>query len=43
MITTIICAVVGLLVGAGGYYLIARLVGADLVRKATEDEEEQDC
>ena len=39
MIVAIICAVVGLLVGAGSYYLIARLVGADLVRKATEEAE----
>ena len=39
MITAIICAVVGILVGAGGYYFIARLMGADLVRKASEEAE----
>ena len=39
MILPIICAVVGLLVGAGGYYLIARIVGAGIVKKATEEAE----
>ena len=39
MITAIICAVVGLLVGAALYYLIARIVGAGIVKKATEEAE----
>ena len=39
MITTIIIGVVGLLLGAGGYYLIARMVGAGIVQKATEEAE----
>ena len=39
MITAIICAVVGLLVGAALYYLIARFIGAGIVKKATEEAE----
>jgi len=39
MITAIICAVVGLLVGAALYYLIARIIGAGIVKKATEEAE----
>ncbi len=39
MLIAIICAVVGLLVGAGGYYLIARIVGLSLVKKAEEEAE----
>ena len=39
MITTIIIGVGGILLGAGGYYLIARLVGAGIVQKATEEAE----
>ena len=39
MITAIICGVVGLLVGVGGYYLIARLIGASLLKKAAEEAE----
>ena len=39
MITAIICAVVGLILGASGYYLIARMVGAGIIQKATEEAE----
>ncbi len=39
MLIAIICAVVGLLVGAGGYYLIARIIGLSLVKKAEEEAE----
>ena len=39
MILAIICAVGGLLVGAGLYFLIARLIGASIVKKATEEAE----
>ena len=39
MITAIICAVVGLFLGASGYYLIARMVGAGIIQKATEEAE----
>lgn len=38
-ILIIICVVAGLLVGAGGYYFIARLVGAGIIQKATEEAE----
>ena len=34
MITAIICAVAGLLVGVGGYYLISRVSAANLIKKA---------
>ena len=39
MITASICAVVGLILGASGYYLIARMVGAGIIQKATEEAE----
>ena len=39
MIIGIICGVVGLLLGIGGYYLITRLMGASLLRKAAEEAE----
>ena len=39
MITAIICAVVGLLVGAGIYYLISRIAAANLIKKAEEEAE----
>jgi ribonuclease Y len=39
MILAIICAVVGLIVGAGIYYLIARFIGAGIIKKATEEAE----
>ena len=39
MILAIICAVGGILVGAGLYYLIAKLIGAGIIQKATEEAE----
>ena len=39
MITAIICAVVGLALGAGGYYLITRVSAANLMKKAEEEAE----
>ena len=40
MVIAIICAVVGgLLVGAGLYYLVARVIGASLLKKAEEEAE----
>ena len=39
MITAIICGIVGLLVGAGGYFLISYLIGANIMKKATEEAE----
>ncbi len=40
MILVVICAVVGgILAGAGLYYLIARIIGAGIVKKATEEAE----
>ena len=39
MIVAIICAVVGLLVGAGIYYLISRFAAANLIKKAEEEAE----
>ena len=38
-ILIVICVVSGLLVGAGLYYLIARIVGAGIIQKATEEAE----
>jgi hypothetical protein len=38
-ILIVICVVAGLLVGAGGYYFIARIVGAGIVKKAAEEAE----
>ena len=38
-ILIIICVVAGLLVGAGGYYFIARIIGAGIVKKAAEEAE----
>ncbi len=38
-ILIIICVVAGLLVGAGGYYFITKLVGAGIIQKATEEAE----
>ena len=39
MIGEIICAVVGLLIGAGIYYLISRIAAANLIKKAEEEAE----
>ncbi len=39
MIVAIICAVVGLLLGAGIYYLISRIAAANLIKKAEEEAE----
>ena len=39
MVITIICAVIGLLVGAGGYYLITRMAGINALKKAEEEAE----
>lgn len=39
MITVIICAVGGILVGAGVYYLISRISAANIIRKAEEEAE----
>ncbi len=39
MIVAIICAVVGLLIGAGIYYLISRIAAANLIKKAEEEAE----
>ena len=39
MIVAIICAVVGLLLGAGIYYLISRVSAANLIKKAEEEAE----
>ena len=39
MIVAIICAVVGLLIGAGIYYLISRITAANLIKKAEEEAE----
>ena len=38
-ILIVICVVAGVLLGAGGYYLIAKFVGAGIVQKATEEAE----
>ena len=37
VIIAIICAVVGILLGAGGYYLIARMAGISVLKKAEEE------
>ena len=39
MITAIICAVGGILVGAGVYYLISRISAANIIKKAEEEAE----
>ena len=39
VIIAIICAVVGILLGAGGYYLIARMAGISVLKKAEEEAE----
>ena len=39
MVITIIFAVVGILVGAGGYYLITRMAGINALKKAEEEAE----
>ena len=39
MIVAIICAVVGLLIGAGIYYFISRIAAANLIKKAEEEAE----
>jgi ribonuclease Y len=39
MITAIICAVGGILIGAGVYYLISRISAANIIKKAEEEAE----
>ena len=39
MLIAIICAVGGILVGAGLYYLITKLIGTGIIQKATEEAE----
>ena len=39
MLYSIIALIIGLLLGAGGYYLVARVSGASILHKAAEEAE----